>query len=93
MIAYAWPGSSVIHFGLHLIPNCFELAHGPMGAVAEAVYHTSIWDGACFDIPNLATALQSEDYDLAERIREEYASTLRAKIDELVAQRGMAVPA
>jgi len=87
MIAYAWPGSSVIHFGDHLLPGCIELASGPMGTVAESVYQTSIWDGHYFDIPDLADALAAKQHKLAYQIRDQYVVTLRAKINELLARR------
>lgn len=92
MIAFCWRGSSVIHFAIYLPTGCTELAHGQMDDVANAVYQTSTWDGAYFDVPGLAAALQAEDYKLAEQVRDEYSAKLRAKINELIASREMSVP-
>jgi hypothetical protein len=87
MIAFCWPGSSVIHFAAAetAVPGCIELAHGDLPTVARAVYQLSDWDGTYFDIPGMAAALAAEDYLLADQRRDEYGAKLRARIAELSA--------
>ena len=85
MIAFCWPGSSVIHFAASetATPGRIELALGDLPTVARAVYQLSDWDGTYFDIPGMASALAAEDYRRADQIREDYGQSLRARVAEL----------
>lgn len=85
MIAFCWPGSSVIHFAASetAVPGCIELALGDLPTVARAVYQLSDWDGTYFDIPGMAAALAAEDFRRGDQIRDDFARALRARVAEL----------